>query len=183
MAGYMNFLIPTGDDIGTEAHEVVDGTADTGFVAGNRRCRNDDRIAGHDADAAVVIGCHTGQPGHRFALATRRQDEDLISRITVELIRFDEDAFGHIEVAQFNGNLNVVDHAAAENGYLAFELDGRIDSLLDTGNIRANVAKIIRPLAARKLAEGMADRRFRFSVPRPFGIGTVRHQEQYAAAA
>ena len=34
MTGYVNFLVPTGDDIGTEAHEVVDGTADTGFVAG-----------------------------------------------------------------------------------------------------------------------------------------------------
>ena len=48
----------------------------------------------------------------------------------------------------------------------------------------ANVARIIRPLAARKaLRKAWSDRRFRFSIPRPFGVGTVRHQEQNAAAA
>ena len=49
MARYVDFLIPAGDDVGTEVHEVIDGAADAGFIARDRRCRNDDRIARHDA--------------------------------------------------------------------------------------------------------------------------------------
>ena len=79
MAGYVDFLIPAGDDIGTEAHEVINGAADTGFIARDRRSRNDDRIARHDADTAMVVGSHARQAGHGFALAARRQDEDLSS--------------------------------------------------------------------------------------------------------
>ena len=184
MAGYVDFLIPAGDDVGTEAHEVINGAADAGFIARDRRSRNDDRIARHDADAAMVVGSHARQAGHGFALAARRQDEDLIIGITVQFIRFDEDAFGNVEIAQFNGNLDVVDHAAAEDGDFALELHCRIDSLLDTGNIRGECRQDNTAFcSAESLAESMADSRFRFGVARPFGIGAVRHEQQDATAA
>lgn len=62
MAGYVDFLIPAGDDIGTEAHEVINGAADTGFIARDRRSRNDDCIAVHDADAAMVVEAMRDRP-------------------------------------------------------------------------------------------------------------------------
>ena len=184
MARYVDFLIPAGDDVGTEAHEVIDGAADAGFIARDRRCRNDDRIARHDADTAVIVRSHARQAGHRFALAARRQDEDLIVRITVQFIRFDEDPFGDIEIAQFDSNLDVIDHAPSEDSDFAFELHSRIDSLLDTGNIRGECRQNNTAFgSAEGFTEGMTDGRFRFGIASPFRIGAVRHEEQDASAA
>ena len=182
MTGYMHFFIPAGNDVSAELHEIVDSPAYACFITRNRCCGNDDRIARHNAHAAVIVRSHAGQAGHRFTLAARRQDQYLIGRIAVQFIRFNEDAFRHFQIAQFNGDLDIVDHTAAQDSDFALKQDGRIDGLLNTGDIRRKGCQNNAALGVSKgLAEGRADGRFRFRVARPFGVGTIGHEQQYAA--
>ena len=184
MSGDVHLLIPSGNDRSSQLHQVINGPAHTGFIARNWRCRNDDRITGHNADAAVIIGGHAGQTGHRFALAACRQDQHLVRRIAVQFIRFDKHAVRYFQVAQFDGNLHVIDHAAPKDGNFTLKQNGCIDSLLDTGNIGRKCRQDNPAFCFTKgLAERHADRRFRFGIPGPFGIGAVRHEKKYTAPA
>ena len=99
VSGNMNPLILTEHDIGAETHEIIDCTPYTRFIAGYRRCRDNNRIAGHNTDAAMIVRRHPGQACHRFPLTARRQNKDLIGRVAVQFVRFNKYAFRHFQIA------------------------------------------------------------------------------------
>ena len=103
VAGDMHAL-PAIDDIGAQPEQVVDHTPDRDLVAGDRRGRDDDRIAGLDLDVRIIAIGHTRQGGHRLALAACANDRNLVVGIAGHLVRADERARLDAQVAQVERN-------------------------------------------------------------------------------
>ena len=119
----------------TQFVKMVDGTRNKLFVTGNRSCRNNYCITGHNTNFFVVIHCHTSQGTHRFALATGGDDYDLVSSVIVGFININQYAFRNIEITKFHSNINYVNHAATDYSNFAFVLHCTINNLLDAVHV------------------------------------------------
>ena len=73
----------------SQTHKIINRPADARFISRNRRCGNNDRIPGMNLHLPVASVRHTGQTRHRFALASRRDDDGLLIRVTLQLLNVD----------------------------------------------------------------------------------------------
>ena len=80
MTGHMHagarLVVYVGADLGQRVDHLRDGL----FVAGNRRCRDDDGVSRFHIDGLMLACCDTGQCRQRLALATRAHDDHLLRR-------------------------------------------------------------------------------------------------------
>ena len=180
----MDALVAAVDDVGAEFHEVVDRLRDELLVARDRRCRDDDRVARHDADLAVVAHRHARQCRHRLALAARRDDDHLLHAVVVDLVDVDDRALRRRDVAELQRDVDDVDHAAAEHGDVALVADGCVDDLLDAVDVRRERRD---DDAAARIVESAVkcrtDRALRRRMALALRIRRIRHEHEDTAVA
>ena len=161
---------------------MVDGVGYHLLVTRNRRSGNDHRIAGNDLHFAVFTHGHTGQGGHRLALAACTDYNNLVIGIITDVVYVDQQPLRHFQVIQLQGNIDNIDHAAAHNRNLASELDSRIADLLDTVHIGrecgdndtvSGVAEFVIKRFSHKL--------FALGITGTLRIRAVRHHQKNAA--
>ena len=184
MARDVDALVAPVDDVGAELQQVVDRLGDELLVARDRRRRDDDRIARHDADLAVIGHRHARKRRHRFALAARRDDDDPAHRIVADLVDVDDCAFRRVDVAELERNVDDIDHAAAEHGHLALIAHRRVDDLLDAMDVRRErrdddaAAAVVERLVERRTDRALARR-----MALALRVRRVSHHHEHALVA
>ena len=86
MSGNMDILE---DYVGTLHRQLVDNARYSFFISRNRIGTKNDRIVRLDRHFLVHAACHAGQCCHRLALASRRDDDGLLIRVTLQLLNVD----------------------------------------------------------------------------------------------
>ena len=135
MAGYMDAITLFINHIRTQLVQMVNGPRNQLFVTGNRSCRNNHRITGHNVHFLVVIHSHAGQGTHGLALATGGNNHYLIRSIIARLVNINNLALRSLQIAQLLGDAHYIHHAAANNCHLAVIFHSRINNLLNTMHI------------------------------------------------
>ena len=154
---------------------MVDSLRHQLLVAGNRRRRNDDRIAGNDCHFAVLTHSHARQRRHRLALTARRDDDNLIRRIEIDLVDVDNRAFRRGNITHLKGDRDHVHHAAAQHGDLSLVAHRRVDDLLDAVDVRGKRGDdnaLLRVM--KRFVKRRADRALAGRMPLALRVGTVR---------
>ena len=172
------------EDVGAGLEQVVDRPADVLLVAGDRAGADDDRVARLDLDEPVVAVGHPGEAGHRLALGAGRADDELVGRDVVDLVLGHDPRRVVRQVAEVGRDPEVLLHRAADDGDLAVERGGRIEDLLDAGDV-AGEGRHDHPAVERlhDLAERLADGPFGRRVARVLGPGGVGQEADDALLA
>ena len=97
--------------------------------------REDDDVSRHDPHFFVDIGSHPGQGSHRLALAAGRDQHYLLRRKVLQLIQLDQRVARIIDISEFNGRTDDIDHRAPFEAYFPAVLVRRVDNLLHAVNI------------------------------------------------
>src|SRR6478735_6908260 len=164
-------------DVGAEAHESVDDAVDGVLVAGDEAAGEQDGVAGADVDAVLAVG-HPGQGRHRLALGPGADQDDLVVAQVVELLDVDQDAVGHLEVAELGRDAHVAHHRPAHHGDLAAGLLGSVEHLLDAVHVAAEAGDDDAPLGVPEhLVDGGGDLELGGGEARDVGVGGVGQEE------
>ena len=83
----------------------------------------------------MVAVCHAAERGHRLALGAGRHEDDLLRGQVVGLLGVDQDAVGHLEVAEVGGDAHVAHHRAAHERDATLVRVGGVDDLLDAVHV------------------------------------------------
>ncbi len=83
----------------------------------------------------VLAGSNTRKHAHWLALTSGGDDDGLVVRHVAEFVDRQPGFFGHLQVAEFQGDLCIGDHALAAHEDLAAELHRHIDRLLDAVDV------------------------------------------------
>ena len=89
------------------------------LVAGDRLGGDDHRVALVEGDLRVVVEGHARERRERLALASGREDQELLGAVVVDLGELDHGAVGHVEIAEVAGDVRVLDHRAPRKRELA----------------------------------------------------------------
>src|SRR6185312_3530993 len=101
------------------AHQVINVAIDGALVADDGGRAEDDGIAGLDLYHAMIAVGHAGQRGGWLALAAGADNRELARWNGVDVLRADQHAGGHTNIAKLHRHLRVVDHRAANERDLA----------------------------------------------------------------
>src|SRR6476469_9539907 len=123
-------------DVGAEAHEAVDDAVDGVLVAGDEAAREQHRVAGADVDAVLAVR-HPREGGHRLTLGAGADEDELVVTQAVDPLDVDEDAVGHLEVAELGGDAHVAHHRPADHGDLASGRLRGVEHLLHAVHVAA----------------------------------------------
>ena len=167
-----------GHHLGADLEDPVDRLVHRALVAGDRRGREDHRVAGVELDVGMVRVGHAPQRRQRLALAPGRDRDHLVVREGLDLARRDQqpvrslgDARGSTAMLKF---LRIERPTSATR---AVELRGRVDHLLDPMHVRGERGDDDPAGAAgEQLEQRRADARLRRRHPRPVGVGRVAAQ-------
>ena len=135
VAGGVDRRVFGGDHGGADLVDAVDRLVDRALVAGHRRGREDDRVAGVQLDVAVVVVGHPPQRRERLALAAGRDHDDLLVGEVLDLARLDEEPLRRVGDPEVGGDVEVLAHRAADQRDPAVELHGGVDHLLDAVDV------------------------------------------------
>ena len=180
VAGDMDFVHLLIYDIRAELHQLVNDTADGLFVAGNRSCGNYNIIVRVNFDLTVIRERHAGQGAHRFALAARGDDNELIGGIAVYHIDIDNYPLGDVEIAELRRDAHDIFEASADERDLAPETCRNIHYLLhavDIGRECCNYYAVVARLAEEGL-ERFADLSLALGEAGTLGVGGVGHKAE-----
>ena len=182
VAGDVDLHGAIGNDVRAETHQFINRAADARLVSGNRRGRNNHRIARVNGNLAMAPARHARETGHRFALAARRQNAELVFAVAIHLVRLDQRPFRHLEIAELAGNRDDIHHGAAENAHFPVMRDGGIDGHLHAGHIRRECRQNDAPLhAGKRTHQSVGHDRFRRRVAGTLRIRGVRAERQHPA--
>ena len=160
VAGGVDRRVAGRDHVAADVVEPVDRLVDGALVAGDRRGGEDDGVAVVQLDLRVVAVGHAPQRAERLALGARGDDHELVVGPVVDLARLDEDALGHVDVAQRAADVHVLAHRAPDERDLAAVRRGGVDDLLDAVDVRREARDDDAPLAAAEdLLQARADDR------------------------
>ena len=181
----VHLVHPLVDHVGAQPHQVVDDAADRLFVAGNGVGADDDEVVRSDRHLAVVARRHARKRAHRLALAARRDEDDVLGAVAVDVVDVDHDALGGLEVAELGRDEHGVDHAAAGDGDLAAVFRGRLADELHAVDVgregRNNDPLMLRLL--EELVEALGDRHLGGGEAGALGVGRIGQQRKHALAA
>ena len=172
MTGHMHAGARLVVHIGADLGQRVDHLRDGFFVAGNRRCRDDDGVSRFHIDGLMLACCDTGQCRQRLALATRAHDDHLLRRDALQVVRIDDVLVGDLQISQLASDIGVLHHGAAGDDHLAPVCHGGIADLLQAMDMAGerrddDAALCLRDDALKLLADfGLAGREV--------GVGGVR---------
>ena len=148
VAGGVDRGVGGGDDPGADLEDAVDRLVDRALVAGDRRRREDDRVAGMELDVAVLAMSHPAQCRERLPLAAGRDRDDLLVRVVLDLARLDQQTLGGVGDPEVGGDVEVLAHRAADERDLAAEGVGGVDDLLDAMDVGGEAGDDDPPVAA-----------------------------------
>ena len=120
---------------GADLVDAVDRFVDRALVAGDRRRREDDRVAAAQLDVAVVVVGHSAQRRERLPLAAGRDHDHLLVGEVFDLPRLDEQPLGGLGDPEVGGDVEVLAHRAPDQGDPAVEFDRGVDRLLDAVDV------------------------------------------------
>ena len=81
--------------------------------------------------------CHTGQGCHGLSLASGGDENGLLIRIIFQMVNIDQCSLRDLDIAQFTGRTDHVNHASALNDHLPVIFISGIDDLLHTVYVRS----------------------------------------------
>ncbi len=169
-------------DIGPQAEEVVQSVIDQFLVTGYRSSRDDDRVAGADADGPVFITGHAYQSRGGLALTAGTNYDHLLRREPVDLVNRQQHFGRYVEVTQLDGHLDVVDHAASHHADPPMVSLRYLDDLLDARNIGSKSSYNDPPFGLGENAlKGLSDLLLRVGIARGLGVGRIGEEDQYAS--
>ena len=131
VARYMHAVALFVNNVRAQLVKVINRARNKFFVARNRRCGNNNRIARHNINFFVVVHRHTRQCGHRLALAAGGDDNNLARLVIAGFVNVNQHAFRHFQIAKLNGNINNIDHTASNNGNFTFVSYSAVNDLLN----------------------------------------------------
>src|SRR5580698_11525243 len=128
-------------DQSSAAKHVVKHAEDGFFVAGNDARGKDDAVVFVDGDEAVIVDSDARKGRHRLGLAAAGEDHDALGIEIANVLRADDHAVGDAQVVHGVCDLDVVDHAAANEGDFASNASSDVDDLLDAVNRGSETGK------------------------------------------
>src|SRR6266542_3322361 len=163
------------DAVGAAFEQVVDGAAHELLVARDRVRRHTARVAVLHGDVAMVAKRHARQRARGLALATGRDDADLMIGQLRELRRMHDRALRVLEVAEVARGLRVVLHRPPDDRGPATPGVRDLDDLLDPRDVRRECRRDHAAGSARHdRVEDLADMSLGRRVARDLGAGRVR---------
>src|SRR5207245_11326392 len=103
---------------------------------------------------------------------------------TANVLRPDHDAVGNAQKFEGVGNLDVVDHAAADEGDFAVDARGNVDDLLNAMNGGSEAGKNHAPRRrAAQFLNSRNDGALGWRESRPLHVGRVAEERQHAFAS
>jgi hypothetical protein len=132
----------------------------------------------------VVAHAHAHHGAGRLALAARGDDDDFMTRQRFHLAGGQQLLFLDVQIAEFDGDAHIVDHAAPDHPDAAPMSPRHIDHLLDASQVGG---KGRQQHAARRFrhhgVQGGLERGFAVGAAPTFSIGAVGQQQQHAFIA
>ena len=130
MSGDMNERVTAVHHVSAEPRQAVDHPINRALVARNQRAGQHDGVTLSQLDHRMFPVRHPGQRRQRLALRARRDDDDLLWAVVVDLALIDQGIAWDFEIAEVPGNGHVAHHRAADVDHLAAMSDGRVQDLL-----------------------------------------------------
>ena len=179
MAGGVNRRLAGGDDAASDLEEAVDGLPHRSLVAGDRRGRENDSVAVAQLDRRVVVVCHSPERRQWLPLGASGDDDQLVVRPVLHLVRRHQQAFGNLDVTERAADVDVLSHRASDERHLARQRGGGVDDLLDAMDVRRKAGHDDPPIGVGEhLLELRADLALRGRKARPVGIRGVAAKKQ-----
>ena len=178
----VNLLLALVDNLRAAGEEPVHRLAHELLVAGNRRRGDDYQILRPELHLAVRSAAHKHEAGERLALASRRQHDDVVVRHVFRLLRRNDKAVRHIEIAELSRELDVRRHAAADEHGLAVEARRRRENHLRPVEIACEGRDYDAPvlIEAEETLEGLPDDLLRRRGAGTLDVRRVGHQQKHA---
>src|SRR5271157_332153 len=171
-------------DVGAAAIKVIDHAEDRLLVAGDDAGGDHHLVAGFDADPAVAIHGDARQRGHRFTLAAGQQHHHLVARQAAHVLGLDQHARGDAEASHLDGDLGILEHAAAHEADLAAMLGGQVGHDLHAMQRSGEAGNQHPPLGlGHDLGEPLAHAPLGGRHARPLGVGGIGEEGQHTFAA
>ena len=125
----MRFLSYTSQPI---LRQAVDDALHALLVAGNRRSRDDDRVAIMHGQGLVLAVGHAGKRRQGLALRPGAHHDDLVLGKVVDVVGIDDIGLVDLEIAELPRDAGVGEHGATGDHDLATALLGGVAYLLET---------------------------------------------------
>ena len=125
-----------GDHLGARPGRVIDDSTDALFVAGNRPCRQHDRVAGAQLHVAMVVDGDSRQRRSWLSLRSGRDAQHVLRRERRHVRLADLHALLDRQVTEPERDFGVLDHSAPDEGDLAAEPFGEPDQDLNPMHAR-----------------------------------------------
>ena len=135
-----------------------------------------------DMHLPVHSARHSGQCRHGLTLGTGCDKHGLLVRVVFQILNINQSAFRNMDILEFGGNRNNIDHGSAFDNHFSLVLYRRIDNLLHTVNIgrkgRHNDSTVL--MLGKNQIKGSSHGALRHRKSRLLRIGGVGHHSQYA---
>src|ERR1700752_4429312 len=89
----------------------------------------------------MVVDRDAGKRGHRLSLAAAGENDQSLGIEAANVLRTNDHAVGDAQIFEGVGDLDVVDHAAADEGDFAADARGDVDHLLYAVDRRSEAGK------------------------------------------
>ena len=127
---------------------------------------------------------HAGKRRHRLALAARRDEYNLLLRVTGDHVEVDEQTVRHFEITELARNGHDVHHASAGKRHFSSVLFRAVDNLLHAADVRRKRCDdeplFIRFRAGKECVKRRVHLLLRLCVAGALCVRRVRHQQQNA---
>jgi len=121
-------------DESAAAEHVVEHAEDGFFVSGNDARGKNDAVVFVDGDEAVIVDGDARKGRHRFGLAAAGKNDDALGIKIANVLRANNHAVGDAQIIHGVRDLDVIDHASADESNFATNASGDVDDLLDAVN-------------------------------------------------
>src|SRR5277367_3040566 len=166
------------------AEHVVQHAEDGFFVAGNDARGKNDAVVFVDGDEAVIIDGDARKGRHRFGLAAAGENDDALGIESTNILRADHHAIRNAQIIHGMRDLDVIDHAAADEGDFAAYASSDVDDLLDAVDRRCKTGKDdAARCGAAELFDPRDDGAFGWREARALNVGRVAEEGEDAFAA
>src|SRR5665647_1742200 len=172
------------DHGGARLEQTIDRGHDADLVAGDGSRRDDHGVAFVQAHLRMIVERHARERREGFSLTPRREDEDLLGPVVVDLGELDHRTLGDLQISEVAGDVHVLLHRAAGDGALAAVQVGDPDGLLDAVDVRGEARHDHAALGlGEDLVKRLPDDALRSGRPGRLDVRRVAEKDQDALLA